>query len=602
MNDFSPMRAYLLAGGRGERLRPLTDRVPKCLAPIGGRPLLAYWLTLCRREGVTDVLLNVSHHFEMVEAFLASWPEPTPRVTVVRELEPSGTATTVRRERWFSDDSSDVWVFYADNLSDLRLAPMRRLHDAHADLLTIGLFHTPSPSSSGIVELDADWQNRKFRREAREPAERPGECGRLSDAFRRVRRYPGRPRAGRLRAARAADPGGPDAWIRHSRFPRRHRHARTPGPRHGRLGGKDTVVIISRTPFRVSLFGGGSDFREYYRRTPGAVLTLAINRYMYVTVNKRFDDTIRVSYTRTEIVPRLRDLQHELIREAMRVADVTKGVEITTIADLPAGIGLASSSVLTVGVLNALFAYRGQFVPAGELAALACKIEIDVLGKPIGKQDQYIAAHGGFQFVRFYGDERVTVEPMYCRPETAQAVVDQLLLFYTGHDPRRRLGAGAGQAAHDDADEHPGRDRSPGRRSPRSSAPGWPTTTRPASVPPSTRPGSSRSRWPPASRRRCSTATTTAAGRPGPPAARSSAPGAAAACCSRAAGGAGQRAARHGQVRPAGDSHRSRARRHHHHPRQRLGSPGSPRRSSGSRLRWPPSGAPVASDAKEQAS
>ena len=116
----------------------------------------------------------------------------------------------------------------------------------------------------------------------------------------------------------------------------------------------------------------------------------------------------------------------------MRVADVTKGVEITTIADLPAGIGLASSSVLTVGVLNALFAYRGQFVPAGELAALACKIEIDVLGRPIGKQDQYIAAHGGFQFVRFYGDERVTVEPMYCRPETAQAVVEQLLLFYTG--------------------------------------------------------------------------------------------------------------------------------------------------------------------------
>ena len=133
-------------------------------------------------------------------------------------------------------------------------------------------------------------------------------------------------------------------------------------------------MIISRTPFRVSLFGGGSDFREYYRRTPGAVLTLAIDRYMYVTVNKRFDDTIRVSYTRTEIVPRLKDLQHELIREAMRVADVTKGVEITTIADLPAGIGLASSSVLTVGVLNALFAYRGQFVPAGELAALACKM------------------------------------------------------------------------------------------------------------------------------------------------------------------------------------------------------------------------------------
>lgn len=150
------MRAYLLAGGRGERLRPLTDRVPKCLAPIGGRPLLEYWLSLCRREGITDVLLNVSHHFEMVDAFLSSRVGPTPRVTVVQEPEPSGTATTVRRERWFSDGVSDVWVFYADNLSDLRLAPMRRIHDAHADLLTVGLFHSPSPRSSGIVEIDAD--------------------------------------------------------------------------------------------------------------------------------------------------------------------------------------------------------------------------------------------------------------------------------------------------------------------------------------------------------------------------------------------------------------------------------------------------------------
>lgn len=149
------MRAYLLAGGRGERLRPLTDHVPKCLAPIGGTPLLAMWLSLCRREGVTDVLLNVSHHFDAVDRFLAQWPEATPRVTVVRELEPSGTATTVRRERWFSDGVPDVWVFYADNLSDLRLSPMRQIHDTHADPLTMGLFHTPSPSASGIVELDA---------------------------------------------------------------------------------------------------------------------------------------------------------------------------------------------------------------------------------------------------------------------------------------------------------------------------------------------------------------------------------------------------------------------------------------------------------------
>jgi len=149
------MRAYLLAGGRGERLRPLTDHVPKCLAPIGDRPLLAYWLAVCRREGVTDVLLNVSHHFDVVDAFLASRPEPGPRVTVVRETEPSGTATTVRRERWIASGAPEVWVFYADNLSDLRLAPMQKLHEAHADPLTVGLFHTPDPRASGIgVEGD----------------------------------------------------------------------------------------------------------------------------------------------------------------------------------------------------------------------------------------------------------------------------------------------------------------------------------------------------------------------------------------------------------------------------------------------------------------
>lgn len=191
-------------------------------------------------------------------------------------------------------------------------------------------------------------------------------------------------------------------------------------------------MIISRTPFRISLFGGGSDFREYYRHAPGAVLTLAIDRYMYVTVNRRFDDSVRVSYTRTEIVPGLEALQHDLIREAMRMAGVTRGVEITTIADLPAGIGLGSSSVLTVGVLNALFAYQGRYVPPATLADMACRIEIDVLGKPIGKQDQYIAAHGGFQYVRFFPDERVTVEPMHCRPETSEALVSRLQLFYTG--------------------------------------------------------------------------------------------------------------------------------------------------------------------------
>jgi D-glycero-alpha-D-manno-heptose-7-phosphate kinase len=191
-------------------------------------------------------------------------------------------------------------------------------------------------------------------------------------------------------------------------------------------------VIISRTPFRVSLVGGGSDLRQYYHVRPGSVVALAIKQFMYVTVNKRFDHTIRVSYTKTEIVPRSCDLEHDLIREALKMVGVDGGVEITTIADLPAGIGLASSSIVTVGVLNALYAYKGKHVSAEELAQRACEIEIEVLGKPIGKQDQYLAAYGGFQHVRFNPDESVEVNPIICSRQASQDLFGRLMLFYTG--------------------------------------------------------------------------------------------------------------------------------------------------------------------------
>jgi D-glycero-alpha-D-manno-heptose-7-phosphate kinase len=190
-------------------------------------------------------------------------------------------------------------------------------------------------------------------------------------------------------------------------------------------------VIISRTPFRVSLIGGGSDLKQYYQVRPGSVVAMAINRYMYVTVNKRFDDTIRVSYTKTEIVDRPGELQHALIREALNMVGIKGGVEITTVADLPAGIGLASSSTVTVGALNALYAFTGRHVSAQELARQACEIEIDILGKPIGKQDQYLAAYGGFQHVRFNPDETVQVNPIICSREASQSVQSRLMLFYT---------------------------------------------------------------------------------------------------------------------------------------------------------------------------
>lgn len=197
----------------------------------------------------------------------------------------------------------------------------------------------------------------------------------------------------------------------------------------GILKGK---MVISKTPLRVSFAGGGTDFREYYRHRMGRVVSTAIGRHVYVTVNKRFDHAIRVAYTRTETVEHVNHLEHDLIREAMKIAGVTRGVEVTTIADVPAGSGLGSSSSLAVGVLNALYAFQGRYVDPGVLARQACEIEIDILGRPIGKQDQYIAAYGGFQMIHFNSDETVSVEPIVCPVATRRRLGTNLLLFYTG--------------------------------------------------------------------------------------------------------------------------------------------------------------------------
>ena len=162
------------------------------------------------------------------------------------------------------------------------------------------------------------------------------------------------------------------------------------------------------------------------------MLSTTINKYMYVAVNPRFDDTLRVAYTRTEIVDSLDELQHELVREALRLVGIKKGVEVVTIADVPAGTGLGSSSSLTVGLLHALYAYTGKFVSRERLAREACEIEIERLGHPIGKQDQYAAAYGGLNFIRFNPDDTVFVEPVICSPEVKKELFDSLLIFYTG--------------------------------------------------------------------------------------------------------------------------------------------------------------------------
>jgi D-glycero-alpha-D-manno-heptose-7-phosphate kinase len=195
-------------------------------------------------------------------------------------------------------------------------------------------------------------------------------------------------------------------------------------------------MIISRTPFRISFAGGGTDLPAFYRRGGGAVTSTAIDKYMFITCNRAFDHRVRVAYSQTEIVEHAAELRHPIVREALKLLGIDHGIEITSIADVPAQTGLGSSSSFAVGLLNALYAFKGEHASAEQLARDACHIEIEVLGEPIGKQDQYIAAYGGWQHIQFNADESVFVDPIVGPPEIRREIAGQLLMFYTGRSRR----------------------------------------------------------------------------------------------------------------------------------------------------------------------
>lgn len=192
-------------------------------------------------------------------------------------------------------------------------------------------------------------------------------------------------------------------------------------------------MIITQTPLRISFLGGGTDFPDFYKEYGGCVLTTAIDKYVYCIVKERFDKQIYVNYSVKEIVDKVDDLQHELVREAMRETGVTDGIEITFLSDVPAaGSGLGSSSSVTVGVLNALYQHQGLAVTAEQLAQHACDIEINILGKPIGVQDQYIASYGGVNFIEFKKSGEVKVEPLGLSEEHLNDLKSYLMVFFTG--------------------------------------------------------------------------------------------------------------------------------------------------------------------------
>jgi D-glycero-alpha-D-manno-heptose-7-phosphate kinase len=201
-------------------------------------------------------------------------------------------------------------------------------------------------------------------------------------------------------------------------------------------GSYDPGIVMTRTPLRVSFAGGGTDLAAFYEREPGAVLSTAINKYIYVTVKRHgtvFNEAVRLNYSKSEQVQRIDEIENDIARECLRMLEIEPPIYVSTVADLPASTGLGGSSSFAVGLLNALHAFRGERVSAGQLAEEASHIEIEVLKQPIGKQDQYAAAFGGLNFFTFNPSGRVTVEPQRLNNGGLKHLFDSILMFWTGH-------------------------------------------------------------------------------------------------------------------------------------------------------------------------
>jgi len=193
-------------------------------------------------------------------------------------------------------------------------------------------------------------------------------------------------------------------------------------------------MIISRTPFRVSFVGGGTDLKEFYAQEEGQVLSTAINKYVYVVVKRQIgivEYKYRINWSQVEFKNRIEEIDHPIVREALKIFNIDFPIEVTTFADVPAGTGLGSSSSFAVGLVHALSALKGEMITKSELASLAGNIEVDILGRTMGKQDHYAAAYGNINVIKFHTDSSVSIEPVFHSPETAEKLADNLMIFYT---------------------------------------------------------------------------------------------------------------------------------------------------------------------------
>ena len=399
------------------------------MVEIDGRPLLDIWLDAFARAGVDEVHVNLHHLADIVRRHLAGASGP-PVVSTSFEPTLLGSAGTLLSNREWITGEKMFLACNADNLTDFDL---RTLVEAHAGgaAATLTVFRSDQPSAGGVVELDHTGRSSASSRNHGIPVADLVNAGMYAFSPTVLDDIDGRPpldigydllprlvgRAGR--AGRRLLPG--------------HRNAGRLSTSSNGMVPERAAMIITQTPLRIGLLGGGTDLPGYYREHGGRVLNCAIDKYIYVIVKQRFDDDIYINYSKKEIVSSVADIEHELVREAMLMTGVDHGVEITTLADIPsAGSGLGSSSAGDRRVAaRAVRVHRASRSPPSELAREACAIEIERCGKPIGKQDQYIAAFGGIRDLHFGPGEEWPSGPRRDAGPPACAQ-EQILLFYTG--------------------------------------------------------------------------------------------------------------------------------------------------------------------------
>lgn len=192
-------------------------------------------------------------------------------------------------------------------------------------------------------------------------------------------------------------------------------------------------MIITKTPLRMSYVGGGSDLPSYYKKFGGAVISTSVKKYVYIIVKERFEKGVRISYSSTENVANYRDIKHPLVRHCLSMLNIEDNIEIVSISDIPSsGTGLGSSSSFSVGLIKALTAFKGKVISTAKCAELACKLEIELCGSPIGKQDQYAASFGGLKVYNFNEDDSVSIQSVKCNLDTIRRLDEQTLAFYVG--------------------------------------------------------------------------------------------------------------------------------------------------------------------------